>query len=151
MAIRPRICPDDIWRERNQLGRVFLHGGARAVAPAIEQTNVLPNAPAQLLQRLGESSHAILSFSIVSGEWGELADAPHAFALLRARRERPSRRVASFDHLVGAGKHRGRHGEAECVRSLEVDNQVVFGRRLHRQVVAVCCCRDSRSLRCSSA
>src|SRR5262249_22708164 len=63
----------------------------RAVAPAIVQTSVLPDAPAQLLQRLGESSHAILSFSIMSGEWGEHTNATHALALLRARRERPRR------------------------------------------------------------
>src|SRR5215470_7482980 len=40
-------------------------------------------------------SHAILSFSIMSGEWGEHADAPHALALLRPRRERPRGRRAA--------------------------------------------------------
>src|SRR5262249_28777615 len=45
-----------------------------------------------LLQRLDESSHEILSFSIMSGEWGEHADAPHALALLRPHRKRPRRR-----------------------------------------------------------
>src|SRR5262249_46965331 len=80
--------------ERNELSRVFLHGGARAVAPAIVQTSVLP-APAQLLQRLSESSHAILSFSIMSGEWGEYTNVTHALALLPARHERPRRSRAS--------------------------------------------------------
>ena len=40
----------------------------------------------------------------------------------------------SFDDLVGAGEQRGRHLEAERLRSLEVDHQLVLHRRLHRQI-----------------
>jgi hypothetical protein len=39
-----------------------------------------------------------------------------------------------FDHLVGAGEHRGRQIEAERLGGLEVDHQLVFGWRLYRQV-----------------
>src|SRR5262245_50179010 len=41
---------------------------------------------------------------------------------------------ALLDHLVGLRQQRGRHGEPECFRRLQVDDQLVFGRRLHRKV-----------------
>src|SRR6516165_10011224 len=39
-----------------------------------------------------------------------------------------------FDNLVGTAKQRWRYGEAECFGSLEVDDQLDGGRRLHRQI-----------------
>ena len=89
-----------------------------------------PIGPAQLLQPLQERRDAGLKFRIVRGCVQEHADAPHPLGLLRARRERPrSRRAAeqrdelaplSFDHLVGAGEQRRRHGEAEHPRGLRL-------------------------------
>jgi len=39
-----------------------------------------------------------------------------------------------LNDLVGAGKQRGRDSEAERLCSLEVDDQLDFGRHLHRQI-----------------
>src|SRR5215813_13664762 len=39
-----------------------------------------------------------------------------------------------FDHLVGASKYCRRHSEAERFRGLEIDDELVLGRRLHRQI-----------------
>src|SRR5262249_15106193 len=39
-----------------------------------------------------------------------------------------------FDHLVGKGEQRRLHFKAERLGSLEVDDQVVLGGRLHRKV-----------------
>ena len=48
-----------------------------------------------------------------------------------------------FDHLVGAGEQRGRHGEAERLGSLEVDHQFVLGRSLHREVGGLLALEDA--------
>jgi len=39
-----------------------------------------------------------------------------------------------FDHLVGSGDERGRHGETKRLRSLEIDDQLQLGREFHRQI-----------------
>jgi len=41
---------------------------------------------------------------------------------------------ASFDDLVGNGEEVWRDGETERFRSLEIDDQLIFCRKLHRQV-----------------
>src|SRR3954465_15318721 len=42
--------------------------------------------------------------------------------------------AASFDHLVGAEKYRGRHSNAEQLRGLQIDHKLELGRLFDRQV-----------------
>ena len=89
--------------------------------------------------------HAFLERSIMQCvSWHDtgVTDAQH-LRLLPWRHLRPRRGAAkpryerapvSFDDLVGAGEQRGRHGEAERLGGLEVDHELVLGRRLHRKV-----------------
>src|SRR5216684_213219 len=47
-----------------------------------------------------------------------------------------------FNHLVSAGEQRGRDSEAECFGSLEIDDQLEFGRLLDRQIGRFCASED---------
>ena len=53
-----------------------------------------------------------------------------------------------FDHLVGAGEHGRRHGEAERLRGFEINRHLVFGRRLHRQVSRLFSFEDAVNVGC---
>src|SRR5262245_46112527 len=49
----------------------------------------------------------------------------------------------SLDYLVGAREHRLRHFEAERLGGLEVEHQLVLGRRLYRQVARLLALEDA--------
>src|SRR6516162_7839338 len=43
------------------------------------------------------------------------------------------RKTSLFDHLVGGGEQRLRHGEPECLRGFEIDDQLKFSGLLNWQ------------------
>src|SRR5207244_9412076 len=49
----------------------------------------------------------------------------------------------SFNHLVGTAEHRDRHGDAERLCRLEIDEQLNFGGLLHRQVCGLLAFEDA--------
>ena len=51
--------------------------------------------------------------------------------------------MRSFEQFVGAGEYRRRNCEAQCFRGLEVDHELVFGWRLHRQVGGLLALEDA--------
>jgi hypothetical protein len=53
------------------------------------------------------------------------------------------RTSALFNHLAGTREQRGRHSEAERLGGLEVDCQLVLGRRLNRHVSRLFTFKDS--------
>src|SRR5205085_11285912 len=53
-----------------------------------------------------------------------------------------------FDHLVGAAEQCHWHIEAECLRSLEIDEQLILCRRLHRQLAGSSAFEDAVDVVC---
>jgi hypothetical protein len=71
-----------------------------------------------------ERTHAVQQTALIYRRTGNLRE-PSSWRELRAA-------TCSLDHLIGAGKYRCRHSEAERLSGLEVEHSFVFGRRLHR-------------------
>ena len=57
-------------------------------------------------------------------------------ASCQSRPNAPQQKAPLFDHLVGNSEERRRHGEAERLRGLEIDDQIEFG-RLHEWQITV--------------
>src|SRR5437763_16636893 len=55
---------------------------------------------------------------------------------LRARKRQyaPQQSLCLFDHLVGAGEQRRRHGEAERLRGFQIDSKLELRRLLNRKI-----------------
>src|SRR5215831_10539584 len=58
-------------------------------------------------------------------------------ALCHSRPSAARQNPCSFDHFVGADEKRFRKGQSECLCSLEVYDQLEFGRQLNRQIGGV--------------
>jgi hypothetical protein len=54
-----------------------------------------------------------------------------------------SKTTPSFDYLIGAAEHRWWDGEAERFGSLEIDDQLVLCRRLHREIRGLLAFKDA--------
>src|SRR5262245_149357 len=76
-------------------------------------------------------------------------------ALCHSRPNAAQQNACSFEHLVGAQQKRFRNGQSECLCSLEIYDQLEFGRQLNRQIGGVrtleneidICCRAPEQIR----
>src|ERR1700688_3314203 len=53
-----------------------------------------------------------------------------------------------FDHFVGAGEQRRRHGKAKYLGGFQVDDKFVFGWRLHWEVGGLLASKDTIDVTC---
>jgi hypothetical protein len=58
------------------------------------------------------------------------------------------RKRCSLDHLVSAGKYCRRDCEAQCLRSSKIDNQLILGWSLHRQIGGLLALEDAVDISC---
>src|SRR5262245_49495218 len=112
---RPR-GHDHVRDRTDQFRRSGLFAGRIANAPAIVDAHVAAVGPAQPLQRVEERCNAHLTFAISLWVDDQHADAPRPLRLLRARRDRPSRRAAEQRDEVAA-PHHSITSSARCSRN----------------------------------
>src|SRR6516225_2899237 len=87
-----------------------------------------PNPVQSLCTLRDHCRQGVAQHSLPSGRYSLLGPDFH-------RLDRTSLRLAhSLDHLVGAGKQRRRDVESQCLGSPEIDDQLILGGRLYRQV-----------------
>src|SRR6516164_6801085 len=103
---RCALRKNEVGLQRDEFLRKSLHRlGVAGCRPAGVHPDIAALCPAELLKSLPQSRDAGLPYRIVRGEWHDHADAPHPFALLRARRERPGDRCAAEKRDELAPRH----------------------------------------------
>src|SRR5262245_25586002 len=90
------------------------------IGPAGIDPQVAALAPSQLAERLCERGEPGLPLGIVRGDIREHADAPRAFDLLRARRERPREGRAADERDELASFHLRGHSMTSSARASSV-------------------------------
>src|SRR5215475_11414118 len=95
---------DEVRCRTHQLCRVGLDLSQVSTGVSMLDLDVAVLGPAERLETLAKCNDPSQHFGIILGVWMQESDAPHAVALLRARRERPSSRQAAEkrDELASA-------------------------------------------------
>jgi hypothetical protein len=101
-----------VGRLRDELRRVGAIALPIACAPAIVDLNIAAGYPPVRLQRVGKGRSFLAPLHIAAALVRQHTDAPHTFALLRTRRDRPSSRCAGKTSDEIASPH-GRCPSAE--------------------------------------
>src|SRR5262249_37750776 len=97
---RGRACQDDVGVQTDQLQRERLYPIGVTARPPNVDPRVAAISPTQVRKRLRECRKATLLLGFIFVARQEHADASHAVALLRPRRERPRRRAKERDELA---------------------------------------------------
>src|SRR5262249_4361362 len=71
--------------------------------------------------------------------------------LSRCSKMHPRRHLRLLDDLVGAREQRCRHFAPECLRGLKVDNELILGRLLHRQLARLAAFQNTIHIMCGTA
>jgi hypothetical protein len=96
-------CRDDVWLQAHQLLRERLKPIVVIAGPTKVHPHVAAIDPTQARKRLQERRDVRQTRGRAAPQ--EHADAPHAVALLRPRRERPRRRAAEERDEIAASNH----------------------------------------------
>src|SRR6516165_4449860 len=91
---RRAAADDEVWCRTHQLCRVSLDLTQIPTRVSMLDSDIAVLGPAERLETLAKCNDPSQHFGIVLGVWMQECDAPHALALLRARRKRPRRRAA---------------------------------------------------------
>src|SRR6516165_8702151 len=91
---RRAAADDEVRCRTHQLCRVSLDLTQISTRVSMLDLDIAVLGPAERLETLAKCNDPSQHFGIVLGVWMQECDAPHALALLRARRERPRRCAA---------------------------------------------------------
>jgi len=114
----------DVRLKRYQLHRIGAETFGIAIAPSEIDLQISADRPTQLLQAPNKGRSATVHLGVVGTGIREHADAPHPFALLRARRERPRRRGAAEQRDELAPLHLRSHSITSSARASSVGGMV---------------------------